>query len=865
MEIESIKHRNDNRPHIPSQEEAGMEAASPKVKKDAALKLTLNPVVTRGQDPELYWLDKYGSDNSEQQLSVDIRSLYRYEHISPELILERLYRMKEEKQGTLFSVNELFGNAIDIDELEKVSDYYQHQDGWTNRLILGDSLLVMTSLLEREGMSGKVQTIYLDPPYGIKYGSNWQIKLNTREIRDGADENLSAEPEQIKAYRDTWEKGVHSYLSYMRERLLVARELLAESGSCFVQISDENVHLVRSLMDEVFGSRHFVCLINYRTTSGTGERLLESVCDYLIWYAKDVDQLKNKYRPLYLEKELLGQGGTAYNRVELPDGQRRTLTNEDRLRPDLLPKGSKIYRLDNLTSQRPAQGSDLRQFVFKGQRFTPGKGTFKTDQKGLTNLAERDRLENIGDRLYYRRYFSDFPVFPISNLWADTSIAGFASDKVFVVQTNVKVIQRCILMTTDPGDLVLDPTCGSGTTAFICEQWGRRWITVDTSRIAINIAKTRILTATFPYYRLADQTTKNLRSGFDYRKVPHLKLEDIANNENAKQETLYDQPSILTQKVRVSGPFTVETLQSYDPISAEELEQRGEFDLNFEKRIFDMLTITGIRNGARNEQAIFSRIERLPGANIHAVGWFKRKEKGKEREAKAYFYIGQKFGSVSKRAVSEAAKETRTLGDADWLVILGFAFDSDLDTLIDKSMGTYEISKVRMNDDLLQEGLLKKDKKAAAFVTIGEPDIDLKKLKGGQVAVEIKGLDIYDPIKDIIKPRDLHDIAYWMVDEDYDGSNFIIRQVFFCGGDKDEFDKWRKGLESIALQKAKRNLQDTLKIEIDDEAFERLYGFVSHPIAITKKDQKIAVRVVSQFGEESTKILLVEGPNKRSQ
>jgi adenine-specific DNA-methyltransferase len=359
---------------------------------------------------------------------------------------------------------------------------------------------------------------------------------------------------------------------------------------------------------------------------------------------------------------------------------------------------------------------------------------------------------------------------------------------------------------------------------------------------------------------------RDVRNGFNYEKVSHVQLENLANAEPPIEETLYDRPLTDNKKLRVSGPFTVETLQSYNPIPPEELEQRGEFDLNFEKRIFDMLTITGIRNGARNEQAIFSRIERLPGANIHAVGWFKRKEKGKEREAKAYFHIGQKFSSVSKRAVIEAAKETRTLGDADWLVILGFAFDSDLDTLIDKSMGTYEISKVRMNDDLLQEGLLKKDKKAAAFVTIGEPDIDLKKLKGGQVAVEIKGLDIYDPIKDIIKPRDLHDIAYWMVDDDYDGSNFIVRQVFFCGGDKDEFDKWRKGLESIAVQKAKKSLQDTLKIEIDDDAFERLYGFVSHPITLSRKDQKIAVRVVSQFGEESTKILsadVVAPPEKR--
>ena len=859
MAIESIRHKNENRPHIPSQEEAGMEAASPKVKKDAALRLTLNPVVTRGQDPELYWLDKYGSDNSEEQLSVDIRSLYRYEHISPELIIKRLYKMKEEKQGALFSVNELFGNAIDIDELEKISDYYQHQDGWTNRLILGDNLLAMTSLLEREGMKNKVQCIYVDPPYGIKYKSNWQIKLNSLEVKDGIDDNLTAEPEQIKAYRDTWELGIHSYLSYMRERLLVCRELLAESGSCFVQISDENVHLIRGLMDEVFGSGNFVSMIFFQKTGGFAPSYLSNIGDHILWYSKNRSHLK--YRQLYLLDEAPTVEEPYYVWLQLSDGSYRRMTKEEKRRKVPLPEGARIFRLGPLQSQGASQ-SDQR-FEFQGEVFQPSKNShWKVTLAGLENLAKKGLLLKSGTKLYHKLFWDYFPASELQNVWLDTQSGGFVESGLYVVQTTTKVIQRCILMATDPGDLVIDPTCGSGTTAFVCELWGRRWITIDTSRIAINVAKTRLLTASFPYFKLSDEQTKDIRKGFRYSKVSHVQLEDLANDEPSVEATLCDDAEPDTKRLRVAGPFTIETLQSYDPIPPEELEQRGEFDSNFEKRIFDMLSTTGIRNGARNEQAIFSRIERLPGANIHAVGWFKRKEKGKEREAKAYFHIGQKFSSVSKRAVSEAAKETRSVGDADWLVILGFAFDSDLDTLIDKSMGTYEISKVRMNDDLLQEGLLKKDKKAAAFVTIGEPDIDLKKLKGGLVAIEIKGLDIYDPIKDIIKPRDLHDIAYWMVDDDYDGSNFIVRQVFFCGGDKDEFDRWKKGLELIAFQKAKKNLQDTLKIEIDDEAFERLYGFVSHPITISKKDQKIAVRVVSQFGEESTKILSVAGPNK---
>ncbi len=554
------------------------------------------------------------------------------------------------------------------------------------------------------------------------------------------------------------------------------------------------------------------------------------------------------------------EGDSHWNYFEKKDGTRIKLTPEQIANHKLIKEPGDFIQL---VSMSPIGFDPKRVFPIKigNKTYQPPQGkSWKTDSEGAERLKKLDRLVPYedGSTLRYVLKLSDYPVSPLTALWGDTSAP---TDMKYVVQTNRKVVQRCILMSTQPGDLVLDPTCGSGTTAIVCEQWGRRWITTDTSRIAVNVAKTLLATASFPYYQLEDEKEKRVGMGFKYVKVPHVDLETLANEEPWKEETLFDRALIDKRKVRVAGPFTVETLQSYDPIPPEDLEQRGEFDSNFEKRIFDMLTTTGIRNGARNEQAVFGRIERLPGTNIHAVGWYKRKDKGKEREAKAYFHIGQKFSSVSKRAVSEAAKETRTLGDADWLVILGFAFDSDLDTLIDKSMGTYEISKVRMNDDLLQEGLLKKDKKAAAFVTIGEPDIDLKRLKGGQVAVEIKGLDIYDPIKDIIKPRDLHDIAYWMVDDDYDGSNFIVRQVFFCGGDKDEFDKWRKGLESIAVQKAKKNLQDTLKIEIDDEAFERLYGFVSHPITVSKKDQKIAVRVVSQFGEESTKLLSLEASN----
>jgi adenine-specific DNA-methyltransferase len=435
-------------------------------------------------------------------------------------------------------------------------------------------------------------------------------------------------------------------------------------------------------------------------------------------------------------------------------------------------------------------------------------------------------------------------------------MGAFARQKTYVVQTSLTVIERCLMMTTDPGDLVLDPTCGSGTTAHVAEQWGRRWITIDTSRIALNIAKTRLLTATYPFYKLYDAEGEDIRQGFIYKKVPHITLKSIANDEPSEEETLYDQPEVDRKKLRVAGPFTVETLQNFEPVAPEELDREApDADglAGFEERIFEHLKSAGIKNGIRNEQAVFIRVDRLGSGYLHAEGFYNTVR----GERKAYLHIGPKFGTVSRQAVNEAVKECRTRGDADWLIILGFSFESDIENQnVTTSMGSFEVTKARMHDDLMQEGLLKKDKKAASFVTIGEPDIVLQR-EGATVRVEIRGLDIYDPVRDEVKARDAADIAYWMLDDDYDGGNFIVRQVFFCGGDRDEFEKWRKGLSMIAMTKTRRKAEKTLKIELDDEAFGRLYGHVSHPIEIKKKGRKIAVRVISQFGEECTKILEV--------
>ncbi|MFN3753979.1 site-specific DNA-methyltransferase [Flavobacterium sp.] len=850
--IDSIKH-NSTRAHIPSKEEAGYENANEKVSQGKdVLELPKNPVIHRGQDPELFWMNKYGNDDREDVLKVDIRSLYRHEHIAPEQLIKGLYKTvvekRDENQLDMFSTNELFGNALERDELDKVSEYYKHSDGWSNRLIQGDSHLVMASLLEREGMAGQVQTIYFDPPYGIKYKGNWQMKISDRTMKStDSDDDLSGEPETVKAYRDTWELGVHSYLTYLRDRLLIAKELLNESGSCFVQISDDNLHLVRNVMDEVFGSENFCRQIFYVKTGGLSSNFLANQGDHILWYSKDIT--KTKYRQLFESKVLGDDKAKNYNWIELKDGTRRGLTAEEKRDFSKIPEDSKIYNPDNLTSQ----GNAPFEFTFNGKTYKKG---WKTNLDGLKVLGQKGRIHVAANSLGYVRYLDDFPASPITNLWMDTGVSSFGDNKVYTVQTGTETIKRCILMTTDPGDLVLDPTCGSGTTGFVSEQWGRRWITIDTSRIAINIAKQRFMTAIYPYYQMYDENGLDIRQGFIYKTVPHITLKSLAQNEPADEETLYDQPIEDKKKLRVSGPFTVETLQNFEPVSPESLDdgtQKTEDNGSFEERIFEHLKSAGVRNGIKNEQAIFIRVERLADSYLHAEGFY---IDAAGNEKKAYFHIGPKFGTVAKQSVNEAVKACRQRGDADWLIVLGFSFESDIaNQNVTMSVGSFEVTKVRMHDDLMQDGLLKKDKKAASFVTIGEPDVQLNK-KGNQATVEICGLDIYDPIKDIVKARNVEDIAYWMVDDDYDGSNFVVKQVYFCGGNKDEFKKWRKGLDELAKEKTKKNVERTLKIEIDDEAFDRLYGFESHPFEV-KAGQKIAVRVISQFGEESTKVLSI--------
>lgn len=856
--VNAIVHTGEKRATLPTTELAGEEtevvAHGPK---EAAYR-TFKHEFVRGRDPELYWLRKYDNDDEETQapdLKVDIRSLYVHEDIRPEMLIKGLYRIKEENNSGMMS---LFGsdipNTIVEDELERVTEYYQHNADWKNRLIQGDSLLVMNSLLKREGMAGKVQCVYIDPPYGIKYGSNWQMKLNSREVKDN-DQSVSGEPEMIKAYRDTWELGIHSYLSYIRDRIVLARELLTESGSCFVQISDDNIHLVRSILDDVFGSENFVSQIIYTKTSGATSDELGSVADYIIWYCKNKEYVKIRklFRSLDFDKD-----GSLYHDIELPDGRRMSISDWEKENNTVFnytkrPKGSRVFRKSDLSSQT---GSDSIRFPisFEGKVYhVSGSRGWRTNEEGIERLRSLKRLTTATNSIRYVNYFDDFPCVELNNLWTDTTTGSFLESKVYVVQSGTKAVQRCILMTTDPGDLVLDPTCGSGTTAFVAEQWGRRWITIDTSRIALNIAKKRLTTALYPYYELYGD---NIRQGFKYKTVPHITLKSLANNEDAEKEVLYDQPEEDKRKIRVSGPFTVETLQSFNVTGPEEINNstdEAEENRLFQERIFSHLQTSGVRNGDKTQQAIFHGVEAVSDPFLNAKGYYNDAD---GRERLVYFHIGPKFGSVSKRAVNEAVRtfrDTRLQEGASWLVLLGFSFQDSIEDK-DYNLGQFTVSKVRMHDDLMQDGLLKKDKGAGSFITIGEPDIALVVDSPDTCHIEIRGLDIYDPIKDDVNARSVADIAYWEIDDDYDGRQFIVKSLHFCGGDKKEFDAWKKGLNSVASLTTKKKAEHTLRLELDEAVWDTLYGFESEPLQY-RPGHKIAVRVISQFGEESSKVI----------
>ena len=788
--------------------------------------------------PELQWAGKAEHTSFE----VPTQSLHVHERIDPKTIIETV--QKEEtghKQISLFESEKR--------PLREAIEFYKHKDGWSNRMIAGDSLLVMNSLLEKEGMAGKVQMVYIDPPYGIKYGSNFQPFVNKRDVKDGKDEDLTAEPEMIKAFRDTWELGIHSYLTYLRDRLLLARELLHESGSVFVQISDENVHLIRNLMNEVFGTENFVSLITVQKTSARSSDLLAGISDYLVWYAKDRKSVK--YHPIFSERPITPEITKQYKWSEDQNGQRRNLSPDEIQNPKLLSKREKLFRPVLLTSSHEySLGKEPVQF--EGKTYTPGTRYWSTSPEGIKRLINARRLFPTGNTLNFIRYLNDFPFIPLANIWSDTATGGGA-DRYYVVQTTTKVIQRCLLMTTDPGDLVFDPTCGSGTTAYVAEQWGRRWITCDTSRVALTLAKQRLMTADFDYYQLA-HPHEGVGSGFVYKTVPHITLKSIAHNESPKTETLYDQPKVDNKKTRITGPFTVEAVPSLRAKSLEEMEKENQGtgesvarsgETLRQSQWRDELLKSGVRAKGGNKLE-FTRMEPMSGTR-----WIQcEAETREDKPQKVFVVFGPEHAPLEQRMVENAWQESRAF-KPDILLFCAFQFDDeaakDIDELKPEIAGM-QLLKVQMNADLFTDDLKKKRSGNDSFWLIGQPDVDIKTIaKGedkGKCQVKVLGFDYYNPKTGNVDSGGKGNIAMWLLDTNYDDRSLFPSQVFFpMAGAKDGWNK----------------LGRNLKAEIDEEKIEAFKGTVSLPFE-RGDNAKIAVKIIDDRGIESLRVVsLPEG------
>jgi adenine-specific DNA-methyltransferase len=856
--VEAIKHR-DERANIPTNELRGMLADDER--SPGKLLYPRDPSL----DPQLVWTGKDTQDASE--LEVPVVPIYIQEKVHSRVIIENLRQTaaagEPEPELTLFDDF----NGI---EFEQLVDFYHWGVKWANRLILGDALLVMTSLAEKEGLRGNVQTIYIDPPYGIKFGSNWQVSTRKREVSDGKVTDVTRQPEQIRAFRDTWELGIHSYLTYLRDRLVVARELLSASGSIFIQIGDENVHLVRSLLDEVFGSENFVSLITFRKTSGGTGDFLPGTADYILWFGKNREQLK--FRRLYLEKEVGGLGGGQYTRVEEPDGTRRSMTAAERQSPDSLDPALRVFRIDNLTSQSAGRekgegAASWFEVQLDGQRFTPSsKARWKTNQDGMERLRLANRLMAAGNTLCYVRYIDDFPGFPLSNVWDDTVISGFGDPKVYVVQTLTRVVERCVLMTTDPGDLVLDPTCGSGTTAIAAEKWGRRWITIDTSRVALALARTRLMSYRYPWFELRDED--DVRQGFHWRTVPRVTLKSIAQNpdiregtsrgqieaaiaRHADQETLYDQPAEDRKKVRVTGPFTVESLSPHRPLAPSPSDgEVAESTEEFLPTILENLRKAGVENTVKQEHLNFDWLDASAGTWIHARGAFTDAD---DAERTVAVSVGPEYGTVDADHVREAAKEASRGAGSDLLLVCAFAFDATTGETAkefapsngsdwavateERKLGKLRILLVRMNPDLaMGADLLKKTGAGNLFMVFGEPDVEIRHTDDDQVIVAIRGVDVYDPTTGQVRSNTTDDIACWFIDTNYNEESFFVREAYFTGAG-DPYDSLRKALRA----------------DIDEATWASLYRTESRPFP-PPDTGKIALKVINHYGDEVMKV-----------
>ena len=932
----------------------------------------------RDLDPQLVWRGKDEQDWSD--LVVQAPPLYIQEKVHPKVLIDDLRRRTEERRRDREDAAgetqpDLFADFNGLPDEGTKTEFYQHDANWSNRMILGDSLQVMASLAEREGLRGKVQCIYLDPPYGIKFNSNFQWSTTSRDVKDGKAEHISREPEQVKAFRDTWRDGVHSYLTYLRDRLTVARDLLAESGSIFVQIGDENVHRVRALLDDVFGAAQSIAMVSFSTTTGSTDNYLGQTTDYLLWYCKSKAAVK--YRPLYKRKVPGGKSGSSYNR------------RRDRHFGETVPGDGDhpgIYSLDNLTSQsigrQKGEGAACWFPVeFRRAEYRPTLAArWKTNREGIRRLLASDRLEPTKSRLRYVRYLDDFPVAQIVNRWDDVGL----SEKSYVVQTSPTVVQRCVLMATDPGDLVVDPTCGSGTAAFVAEQWGRRWITIDTSRVALTLARARIMGARYPYYHLADTpggqrkeaevsgkapvetgqkpTRGDVRQGFVYERVPHITLKSIANNAEidviwerwqealeplrddlnarldreweeweipreagepwpedatalwheiqagrqaidmlngmlgrsytaeslpvrpvdpwsddateahrlwweariarqqeidasiaarADYEYLYDKPYEDNRKVRVAGPFTVESLSPHHVVAVDEddelldrvAEAKAEYgpQQDFATMILGQLATAGVQQAHKEDRIAFAAVTPWPGSYICAEGRYAEGRGMAAREKRAGIFIGPEFGTVSRPDLVAAAREA---GDAGFDVLIACAFNYEAQASEFDRLGRIPVLKARMNADLHMAGELKNTGKGNLFVVFGEPDIDILPATGDgaeddRLQVKINGVDVFHPNTGEVRSDGADGIACWFIDTDYNEESFFVRHAYFLGAN----DPYKA-------------LKTTLKAEIDPDAWATLNSDVSRPFD-RPESGRIAVKVINHLGDEVMKVFRV--------
>jgi adenine-specific DNA-methyltransferase len=921
--VEALRHEEAKRKNIPTAEYQS-------VLQKAEQRPVRVPYERRNRDldPQLVWRGKDEQDWSD--LVVHAPPLYIQEKVQPKALIDELLRETRERENEAGQTTaDLFADFNGIPKGVDKTEFYQHDQNWSNRMILGDSLQVMASLAEREGLRGKVQCIYFDPPYGIKFNSNFQWSTTSRDVKDGKADHITREPEQVKAFRDTWRDGVHSYLTYLRDRLTVARDLLAESGSIFVQIGDENVHRVRAVLDEVFGDENCVSVITLKKTAGQDERLLNNVADYIVWFAKAKAAMKFRdslaVRSMNLQE--LGQ----YSRIQLDDGKRRIMAREDfDVGGDLQTEG-RPFRLVIATSSGHG-GNTPYPVTLEGRTYLPTANRhWSTHLQGFQRLIAADRIAVSGATLAYVRFFDDFIAQTANNIWTDV---GTTTEKKYVVETGPAVIQRCVLMATDPGDLVLDPTCGSGTTAYVAEQWGRRWITIDTSRVALALARARIMGARYPFYLLADsrdgqmkeaEVTRSapssqpvhgdIRHGFVYERVAHITLKSIANNteidvirdqwqtmleplreslnaalkktwkeweipreaetrwtdaakklhadwwqarttrqrqidksiaSKAEFEYLYDRPYDDKKKIRVAGPFTVESLSPHrvlgvdeDDELIDELKKSG-LDYgekqSFRQMILENLKTSGVQQAHKEDKISFTALTPWPGDLVCAEGRY-IEGNGTGTEKRAAIFIGPEFGTVTRPDLVEAAREA---GDADFDVLIACAFNYEARATEFNKLGRIPVLKARMNADLHMSDDLKNTGKGNLFVIFGEPDIDILPGEDGKLRVKINGVDVFHPNTGEVRSDGADGIACWFIDTDYNEESFFVRHAYFLGAN-DPYSA----------------LKTTLKAEINEEAWATLNSDTSRAFQ-KPKSGRIAVKVINHLGDEVMKVFKVE-------